>query len=119
MTGGLAVILGETGRNFAAGMSGGLAYVLDELGDFKDKRCNNAAVELEPVGDDEHMLYTLISRHAEATGSPRARWVLDSWEQLLPKFKKVFPHEYRRVLQERSVAQASSPVRAALEVAHG
>jgi glutamate synthase domain-containing protein 2/glutamate synthase domain-containing protein 1/glutamate synthase domain-containing protein 3 len=101
MTKGLVVVLGKTGRNFAAGMSGGLAYVLDEQGDFAERRINPAGVDLEPVPEQEVTpLYNLILRHADATGSPRARWILESWEQMLPKFLKVFPHEYKRVLSQ-------------------
>jgi glutamate synthase domain-containing protein 2/glutamate synthase domain-containing protein 1/glutamate synthase domain-containing protein 3 len=107
MTKGLVVVLGKCGRNFAAGMSGGFAYVLDEQGDFAERRINPAGVDLEPVpAEDAEMLLTLISRHAEFTSSPRARWILENWESMLPKFIKVFPHEYKRVL----VGQALSPV---------
>ncbi|MBZ5621578.1 MAG: glutamate synthase large subunit [Acidobacteriia bacterium] len=113
MTRGLVVVLGKCGRNFAAGMSGGLAYVLDEKGDFAEKRCNTVGVDLEPVAGDEDMLFRLISRHAESTGSPRAKWILESWEQMLPKFVKIFPHEYRRVLKA-SVPPALVPVGQAL-----
>ena len=100
MTKGLVVVLGKAGRNFAAGMSGGIAYVLDEKGDFAEKRCNMAGVDLEPVVDaqDERLLRDLIARHVEATGSPRGKWILENWAQMLPKFVKVFPHEYKRVL---------------------
>jgi len=105
----MVVVLGKCGRNFAAGMSGGIAYVLDEQGDFAERRCNHGEVDLEPVGDDAALLYSVIARHAEATQSPRAKWVLESWEQMLPKFVKVFPREYKRVL---SVGQV-------LEVARG
>jgi glutamate synthase (NADPH) large chain len=106
MTKGLVVVLGKCGRNFAAGMSGGLAYVLDELGDFAERRINPAGVDLEPVpSEDAAQLFDLISRHAEFTASPRARWILENWEQMLPKFIKVFPHEYKRVLNT-SVTQA-------------
>jgi glutamate synthase domain-containing protein 3 len=116
MTKGLVVVLGKCGRNFAAGMSGGIAYVLDEQGDFAEKRCNTAAVDLETVPDeDAAMLFDLISRHVEFTASPRGNWIIENWEQMLPKFIKVFPHEYRRVL----VARASQPAQAAAEVAHG
>jgi glutamate synthase domain-containing protein 3 len=97
-------------------MNGGLAYVLDEQGDFAEKRCNKAAVDLEPISGDEDMLYALISRHAEATGSPRARWILESWPQMVDKFIRVFPHEYKRVLRQAS-PPASIP--APLEVARG
>jgi len=99
MTKGLVVVLGKCGRNFAAGMSGGLAYVLDEQGDFAERRINPAGVDLEPVPvEDAEMLFGLISRHADFTASPRAKWILENWESMLPKFIKVFPHEYKRVL---------------------
>ena len=100
MTKGLVLVLGETGKNFAAGMSGGIAFVLDETGDFSTVRCNRAGVDLEPLVDpkDVEMLRQLISKHAELTGSPRARWILDNWYAMLPRFVKVFPHEYKRVL---------------------
>ena len=100
MTNGLVVVLGNTGRNFAAGMTGGLAYVLDQKGDFGAVRCNRTEVDLEPVTEqaDIDKLLELISRHAEYTGSPQAKWILDNWQATLPKFVKVFPHEYKRVL---------------------
>jgi glutamate synthase domain-containing protein 2/glutamate synthase domain-containing protein 1/glutamate synthase domain-containing protein 3 len=99
MTGGKVVVLGKCGRNFAAGMSGGIAYVLDEKGDFKERRCNGAAVDLEPVpAEDVAMLRATIDRHVEVTGSPRGKWVLENWENMLPQFVKVFPREYKRVL---------------------
>ena len=100
MTKGLAIVLNDTGKNFAAGMTGGIAYVLDETGEFQKTRCNRASVDLEPV-EDEKDIETLrywIARHAEETGSPRANWILENWEAMLPKFLKVFPHEYKRVL---------------------
>jgi glutamate synthase (NADPH/NADH) large chain len=100
MTNGLVVVLGSTGRNFAAGMTGGVAYVLDRDGDFASVKCNRTEVDLEPVSEqaDIDKLFQLISRHAEYTGSPQAKWILDNWETTLPKFVKVFPHEYKRVL---------------------
>jgi glutamate synthase domain-containing protein 2/glutamate synthase domain-containing protein 1/glutamate synthase domain-containing protein 3 len=101
MTRGLVVVLGKCGRNFAAGMSGGLAFVLDEKGDFAAKRCNPASVDLEPLTEadpEARLLLSLVSRHAEATGSPLARRILENWEQTLPKFLRVFPREYRRAL---------------------
>ncbi|MBZ5594071.1 MAG: glutamate synthase large subunit [Acidobacteriia bacterium] len=100
MTKGLVVVLGKAGRNFAAGMSGGIAYVLDERGDFAEKRCNRAGVDLEPVMEaaDIELLHGLIAKHFEHTGSPRAVWILDNWSTMLAKFVKVFPHEYKRVL---------------------
>ncbi|MFN7998794.1 MAG: hypothetical protein U0Q18_34540 [Bryobacteraceae bacterium] len=101
MTKGLVVVLGRCGRNFAAGMSGGIAFVLDERGDFSEKRCNAASVDLEPVvnSQDVDQLRELISRHVEYTGSPRGKWVLENWYAMLPRFVKVFPHEYKRVLR--------------------
>jgi glutamate synthase domain-containing protein 3 len=100
MTKGTVIVLGKTGRNFAAGMTGGIAYVLDETGEFTQVRCNRASVDLDPVSDpqDIDFIQTLIARHAELTDSPRAKWILDSWEAMLAKFVKVFPHEYKRVL---------------------
>jgi glutamate synthase (NADPH) large chain len=99
MTKGMVVVLGKTGRNFAAGMSGGIAFVLDEEGDFAEKRCNTAAVDLEPVvNGDIDLLYELISRHVSVTGSPRAKWILENWPNMIGQFVKVFPHEYKRVL---------------------
>jgi glutamate synthase (NADPH) large chain len=100
MTRGLVVVLGKTGRNFAAGMTGGVAFVLDSAGDFATVKCNRREVDLEPVSDpeDSALLQRLIERHSEYTGSPQARWILDNWEKMLPNFIKVFPHEYKRVL---------------------
>jgi glutamate synthase (NADPH) large chain len=100
MTNGLVVVLGRAGRNFAAGMTGGLAYVLDRNGDFPSIYCNRTEVDLEPVAEpsDIEMLRRLLGRHAEFTGSPQAKWILDNWDITLPKFIKVFPHEYKRVL---------------------
>jgi glutamate synthase (NADPH/NADH) large chain len=100
MTKGLVVVLGRAGRNFAAGMSGGIAFVLDETGEFSGVLCNQASVDLEPVVDpaDMQALQNLVERHVEATGSPRGKWILENWGEMLPKFVKVFPHEYKRVL---------------------
>ena len=138
MTGGIMVCLGPTGRNFAAGMSGGIAYVLDEDGRFAD-RCNQAMVELEPIaaedaaleawdhqgGDlethgqvdlsrdmtrfDAQRLKGLIQRHLEYTGSTRAREILDDWESWLPRFVKVMPVDYRRALTELQGKQCRPP----------
>jgi glutamate synthase (NADPH) large chain len=93
MTGGRVVILGPTGRNTAAGMSGGVAYVLDEQGDFGRFRCNLEMVSLEPVADPEDAseLKSLIARHLEYTGSPVARRMLENWDTLLPRFVKIMP----------------------------
>jgi glutamate synthase (NADPH) large chain len=100
MTKGLVICLSDTGKNFAAGMTGGFAYVLDENGEFQKTRCNRESVDLERV-EEEKDIETLrywIARHAEETGSPRANWILDKWHFMQPNFVKVFPHEYRRVL---------------------
>ena len=93
MTGGVAVILGETGRNFGAGMSGGVAFVLDQSGDFP-QRYNPELVELERVADPEEQigLQTLITRHYDKTGSPLAAAILQHWEERVPQFWKVVPH---------------------------
>jgi glutamate synthase (NADPH) large chain len=132
MTGGTVVVLGATGRNFAAGMSGGIAYVYDEAGDFT-RRCNTAMVALEKVlpaaeqeasvdpalwhrsggraQADETLLRKLIEDHHRWTGSLRAREILDQWAERLPRFVKVFPHEYRRALGEihaRAQAEAAT-----------
>ena len=134
MTGGVVVVIGNTGRNFAAGMSGGIAYVLDETGNFAE-RCNLAMVDLEPVpeeddlleslhhsggdiehagrvdvssdmtGHDEERLYQLIANHLHYTGSDRAQQILDKWEVYRPKFVKIMPVEYRRALMEMEQAR--------------
>jgi len=100
MTKGLVIVLGDTGKNFAAGMSGGIAFVLDEAGEFQATRCNRAGVDLEPLEDDKDIetIRYWVARHAEETESPRANWILENWESMLAKFVKVFPHEYKRVL---------------------
>ena len=111
MTRGTVVVLGACGRNFAAGMSGGIAYVFDERGDFAEKRCNHASVDLESLADpkDVQLVRDLITRHCELTGSRRARWILDNWDELLPRFIKVFPHELKRVLGIRRPAPVEIP----------
>ena len=133
MTGGTVVVLGQTGRNFAAGMSGGVAYVFDEDGTF-EQRCNLAMVELEPLPeedatldvtekgelsshgkvdvkhlglDDEVLLKRLIDNHAKHTGSERARTILANWALWSRKFVKVMPIEYRRALSEMAAKKAS------------
>ena len=100
MTGGRVVVIGPAGRNFAAGMSGGVAYVLDEMGDFH-RRCNQQMValeKLEEVGEIEE-IRQMIERHLKYTDSQRARTVLASWDQVVPKFVKVMPKDYKRMLQ--------------------
>jgi glutamate synthase (NADPH/NADH) large chain len=101
MTGGVAVILGKTGRNFAAGMSGGVAFVLDVDEKFRSK-VNPEMVELEPVAEraDLDELHRLLCRHFEYTGSPVARDVLKAWPRCLEKFVKVMPRDYKRALEE-------------------
>ena len=136
MTGGIVVVLGPTGRNFAAGMSGGIAYVLDEDGTF-EKRCNMAMVELEPIAAEEEIsdkdlrprqrpgiarprrhlgrpdaydaerLRILITRHARFTGSKRAAEILADWKKYCPMFRKVMPVEYRRALAELKAFEAA------------
>jgi glutamate synthase domain-containing protein 2/glutamate synthase domain-containing protein 3 len=119
MTGGTVVVLGATGRNFAAGMSGGVAYVLDEDGRFS-QRCNLSMVALEALeekaGPDSHLgradidiLMSLIEHHARYTGSERAKAILANWAVWLPKFVKVMPTEYRRALKELAAKKSSSP----------
>jgi glutamate synthase (ferredoxin) len=100
MTGGRVVVLGPTGRNFAAGMSGGIAYVLDETDDF-DRRCNKEMVYLERLDDAEEIgeIRELIRKHADYTRSSRARKILAIWDEVVPKFVKVMPRDYKRMLQ--------------------
>ncbi len=102
MTGGRAVILGPTGLNFAAGMSGGIAYVFDAHGDFRSK-CNMGTVDLEAIEADEDIaeLIELIELHREYTGSRVAEKILDAWPRVLSQFVKVMPTDYKRVLAER------------------
>ena len=147
MTGGVVVVLGRTGRNFAAGMSGGIAYVIDEDKSF-EKRCNMSMVELEPVleeenaswqhyhaaGDLDHhgrvdvmsdmsrydaeRLHQLIANHARYTNSKRAKDILAAWNEYLPKFRKVMPVEYRRALAEMKATEVE-PMAAAGAMTHG
>ncbi len=113
MTNGTVVVIGATGRNFGAGMSGGVAYVYDDAGDFTARRCNQASVDLEPLERDEDiaLVQGLLERHRDLTGSPRAAWILENWATTRPNFIKVFPHEYKRVLGvERAEKTYSSPI---------
>ncbi|MBD2325670.1 glutamate synthase large subunit [Alkalinema sp. FACHB-956] len=107
MTGGKVVILGSTGRNFAAGMSGGVAYILDEAGDFAT-RCNTQMVGLEQLEDPEEIndLQQMLQRHVHYTQSQKAAEVLAHWSDNLPKFIKVMPKDYKRVLQAIAAAMA-------------
>ena len=111
MTNGLVLVLGSCGRNFAAGMSGGIAYVFDECMDFTEKRCNLDSVDLEPLldGQDVQIVRDLVTRHLELTGSRRAKWILDNWPEMASRFIKVFPHEFKRVLGVGRNQQAYIP----------
>jgi glutamate synthase domain-containing protein 2/glutamate synthase domain-containing protein 1/glutamate synthase domain-containing protein 3 len=108
MTGGRVVVLGKTGRNFAAGMSGGIAYVLDEQGDFAT-RCNQSMVELSSVedGDEIAALHDMIRRHHNYTGSPVAERLLAKWSVMAPRFVKVMPKDYKRMLQAFEQVEAA------------
>jgi glutamate synthase (NADPH/NADH) large chain len=147
MTGGIVVVLGTTGRNFAAGMSGGIAYVLDGAGDF-ESRCNLMMVELEPVKDEddaleqtEHQggdlethgrveiehdmtrfdaqrLRALVEKHLQYTDSARARRILERWSEYLPRFVKVMPVDYRKALEQMKAEQQAAAA-AAVPVARG
>jgi glutamate synthase (ferredoxin) len=103
MTGGRVVVLGPTGRNFGAGMSGGVAWVLDEKGDFAT-RCNTELVGLGPVEEvaEAGILQELVKRHAAYTQSSVARRILEEWNAWLPKFVRILPHDYRRVLESQA-----------------
>jgi glutamate synthase (ferredoxin) len=103
MTGGRVVVLGPAGRNFGAGMSGGVAYVLDEAGDFAT-RCNTELVSLGRVEDENEAaeLKELVRRHATLTKSARAARILKEWEAFLPLFVRVMPNDYRRVLEAQA-----------------
>jgi glutamate synthase (ferredoxin) len=107
MTGGRVVVLGSTGRNFAAGMSGGIAYVLDRDGSFAG-HCNKETVDLEPLEDVEEILavHSMIGRHVEYTGSKLAESILADWDNSVQKFVRVMPRDYRRVLMALEQAQA-------------
>jgi glutamate synthase (NADPH/NADH) large chain/glutamate synthase (ferredoxin) len=105
MTGGRAVILGRTGRNFAAGMSGGVAYVLDEDGTF-GARCNMGLVGFDPIEEaDAIELHELIEEHHLRTQSPVAARILRAWDEYLPQFVKVMPHDYKRALREQAESE--------------
>ena len=106
MTGGTVVILGQTGRNFAAGMSGGLAFIFDPNDEFPSQ-CNLDMVNLFPVAGRKELnqLQSLVRNHLEYTGSATAKYILDDWENLSRKFVKVFPKDYQRVLEETARKQ--------------
>ena len=99
---GTVVILGDTGRNFAAGMSGGIAYIYDVKGKFAEQ-CNPEMVDLDPVdGDDKNELLRLITNHYQNTKSTVAKFVMDDYENQLKNFVKVFPKDYKKVLQTKN-----------------
>jgi glutamate synthase domain-containing protein 3 len=106
MTGGVVVVLGATGVNFAAGMSGGVAYVYDETELF-DTRCNLDMVDVESVWaeEDVKVLRSMLENHVRHTGSERARTILAGWESRLPLFVKVMPIEYRKVLERMRLSE--------------
>ena len=106
MTGGRVVVLGPTGRNFAAGMSGGVAYVYDLWGNFAE-RCNTELVDLEAVPDEDHAaLRDLLKKHADLTGSQRAKYVLDNFADEVGRFVRIMPVDYRRVIEHKKQIEA-------------
>jgi glutamate synthase (ferredoxin) len=108
MTGGHVVILGATGRNFGAGMSGGIAYVLDEQGDF-ETRVNPETIDLDPMDEaDLERVQRLVRRHFQYTRSERADEVLRKWNDYAPRFVKVFPKDYKRASSERIAAESGN-----------
>ncbi len=113
MTGGRVVILGKTGRNFAAGMSGGVAYVMDDIDSLRI-RTNLGTVELEHLAEDEDIqeVYQLVSKHAELTGSSVAKDLLADWQRSIGRFVKVMPTDYKRVLLEQKSSSAIVPAMA-------
>jgi glutamate synthase domain-containing protein 3 len=109
MTGGRVVVLGKTGRNFGAGMSGGIAYVWNKDGNF-ERMCNTETFELErmEVAEDIRELRTLLENHQNYTGSTVAGHILDNWKTELARFVKVMPTEYKRSLAEMAVAKVAT-----------
>lgn len=103
MTGGRVVILGSTGRNFAAGMSGGIAYVFDALNEFRE-RCNTESVELDTINDEKEIAFvrSMVESHAHYTGSKHAARILENWGQVLPRFVRVMPTDYKAVLEKQA-----------------
>ncbi|TAH17767.1 MAG: glutamate synthase large subunit [Cytophagales bacterium] len=103
MTGGLVIILGNVGRNFAAGMSGGVAYIWDKEGDFEGK-LNKEMVSLEAVGEeDKHIIKMFVENHANYTQSALAKEVLDNWDKTMSQFLKVMPNEFRKALEKKNI----------------
>jgi len=121
MTNGTVVVLGKTGRNFAAGMSGGIAFVYDPQGEFVRVRCNKAQVDLEPIfePDDVKLLESLLRKHVALTDSPLGKRILEDWPANLKHFVKVFPHEYKRILAKKTKpAEKMEPVMASASASH-
>jgi glutamate synthase (NADPH/NADH) large chain len=111
MTGGRTVVLGKTGRNFAAGMSGGIAYVLNEAGNF-DYFCNMQMVELSLIEDkaDNRELHQLIRQHYQYTNSQKAKRILENWDHYVEQFIRVIPIEYKKVLQDEKLAAVTKKI---------
>jgi glutamate synthase (NADPH/NADH) large chain len=120
MTKGTVLVLGQCGRNFAAGMSGGVAYVFDEHRTFTEEHCNLGSVDLEPLVEtaDLKIVRDLVVRHLQLTESPRAEWILEHWSEALPRFIKVFPHEFKRVRGVSRSRQAYIPNEPLIANAH-
>jgi glutamate synthase (NADPH/NADH) large chain len=112
MTGGVVLVIGTAGRNFGAGMSGGIAFVLDDDATF-ETRCNRAMVEIEELADpeDQALVRELLVEHVERTESVRAAELLKAWPMSIRRFRKVIPTEYRRVLAEKRLAAGAESVR--------
>jgi glutamate synthase (NADPH/NADH) large chain len=111
MTGGRVVVLGDTGRNFAAGMSGGIAYIYDVKGKFADN-CNTEMVDLDPVDDEDvETLQHMIAKHYDYTGSALAKFILDDLDNQLKNFVKVFPKDYKKILKQPVFRQSTEEVR--------
>ena len=122
MTGGNVVVIGSTGRNFAAGMSGGMAFVLDDKDKF-DTNCNQSDVGIEELVEDEdiELVKGLLTKHFEYTKSTVAKKILDDWSSYQSQFIKVMPRDYKRVLEaiKRAKAEGTSVDEAVMEAAHG
>ena len=119
MTGGRVVVIGKTGRNFAAGMSGGIAYVLDENGDF-DYYCNKGLVDLCKVDDTNDILelQSILSKHLLYTNSAKVRHILVNWNKYLGMFVKVIPFEYKKVLEEQKIRELERKIKETEDAPH-
>ena len=109
MTGGRVVIIGQTGRNFAAGMSGGIAYVRDEDNTF-DRKCNMEMVEISQIADEDDVntVYSLIQEHYKYTDSAKAKKILEKWDIYKTKFKRVIPTAYKLILEQIKLEAATA-----------